>query len=195
MTKVIHRKIWEEAYGPIPLDENGRSYEIHHKNGDHYDDRLENLECLSIYDHFQIHKAQGDIMACCAISRRMAQPLELSPAEVKILSEEAKRKAIKRVKDGTHNFLGGSIQREHQARRKSEGSHNFINSNPNFIRNERGDLEIIYTCIDKSENKCKVSKTKYLKQTGPIETWEFVFHKTKEARSRISSLQDSKSRA
>ena len=30
-----YRKIWVERHGPIPLDENGRTYEIHHIDGDH----------------------------------------------------------------------------------------------------------------------------------------------------------------
>ena len=31
----IHRKIYQEKFGPIPKDEKGRSYEIHHIDGNH----------------------------------------------------------------------------------------------------------------------------------------------------------------
>lgn len=54
------RRIWINAFGPIPYDENGVSYEIHHINGDFTDDRLENLQCLSKKAHRDLHNAQGD---------------------------------------------------------------------------------------------------------------------------------------
>lgn len=47
-----HRKIWKEANGPIPLDEFGRSYHIHHIDGDPTNNELSNLLCLSPNDHF-----------------------------------------------------------------------------------------------------------------------------------------------
>ena len=67
-----YRKIWEEAFGPIPLDESGRTFEIHHINGDHYDNRLENLLCVSIDEHYEIHLSQGDLQAAAAIAQRMS---------------------------------------------------------------------------------------------------------------------------
>lgn len=46
----LHRRIWEDAYGPIPED-----HHIHHKNGDNTDNRLENLECILKRDHHLKH--------------------------------------------------------------------------------------------------------------------------------------------
>ncbi|MNK39740.1 hypothetical protein D3C87_583600 [compost metagenome] len=66
-----YRGIWEEVNGPIPRDENDRAYEIHHINGDHSDNRIENLQCVRIEEHFQIHLDQGDMRAAAAIARRM----------------------------------------------------------------------------------------------------------------------------
>lgn len=49
-TYALHRKIWEDTFGEIPLE-----YHIHHKNGDTTDNRLENLECIHKSKHHSIH--------------------------------------------------------------------------------------------------------------------------------------------
>lgn len=69
---INYRKLWENSYGVIPKDEDGRSYEIHHIDGNRNNNDLINLSCVSIKDHYQIHLNQGDIMACIAISFRMS---------------------------------------------------------------------------------------------------------------------------
>jgi hypothetical protein len=50
VTKQLHRVIWEEAYGEIPPN-----HHIHHKNGVKTDNRLENLELMSQFDHSMHH--------------------------------------------------------------------------------------------------------------------------------------------
>ena len=47
-----YRKLWEQNYGPIPKDETGRTYDIHHIDGNRKNNSLDNLICLSIEDHF-----------------------------------------------------------------------------------------------------------------------------------------------
>ena len=71
-----HRRIWHDHYGEIPIDENGISYEIHHINGNRNDNRIENLMCVSIEEHYNIHYKQGDTYACAAILRRMVDNIE-----------------------------------------------------------------------------------------------------------------------
>lgn len=66
-----YRKLWEDAYGKIPVDENGVSYEIHHIDGNHHNNNLQNLKLVSIQEHYDIHFAQGDILACALIAKRM----------------------------------------------------------------------------------------------------------------------------
>ena len=46
-----HRRVWEGANGPIP-----DGYEMHHVNGDTLDNRIENLQCLRMFDHRSGHK-------------------------------------------------------------------------------------------------------------------------------------------
>ena len=45
-TTLLHRLIYEEAHGKVP-----RGHEVHHKNGNKTDNRLENLEMLSSVEH------------------------------------------------------------------------------------------------------------------------------------------------
>jgi len=75
MTK-IYRKIWENNFGPIPKDEDGRTYEIHHIDGDKSNNNIENLKCVSIKDHYNIHYQQGDWIACLRMSHRMSLTIE-----------------------------------------------------------------------------------------------------------------------
>lgn len=44
-----HRLIWESYYGPIP-----EGYDVHHIDGDTYNNDIDNLECLSHEDHAKI---------------------------------------------------------------------------------------------------------------------------------------------
>ena len=95
---MTYRKIWEEAHGPIPKDKDGRSYEIHHIDGEHSNNSLENLVAVSIEEHFDIHYKQGDIFACKLIASRYG----LQKADLSELTKEqwAKRSAAERKEIG-----------------------------------------------------------------------------------------------
>lgn len=69
--KKNYRQIWIDHYGEIPIDEEGRTYDIHHKDGNKSNNDIKNLIALSIKDHFDIHFKQGDTEACKAISLRI----------------------------------------------------------------------------------------------------------------------------
>lgn len=133
-----YRKIYEQHYGPIPNDEDGRTFEIHHIDGNPENNSKENLVALTIQEHYDIHYSQGDFNACQLIA---AQRMNKTPEE---LSELARFLALKqiedgthhwlkrvdgssvssdRVKNGTHNFLGGEIQRQTHQRMKDDGTH------------------------------------------------------------------------
>jgi hypothetical protein len=53
-----YRKIWEQTHGTIPKDENGRTYDIHHIDGNRKNNSVDNLICLSVEDHYKIHLKQ-----------------------------------------------------------------------------------------------------------------------------------------
>lgn len=66
-----YRKLWIDYYGEIPKDKEGRSYEIHHIDGNRKNNDISNLKCLSIQEHYNLHKEQGDWMACNRMRERM----------------------------------------------------------------------------------------------------------------------------
>ena len=134
--RVNYRRIWEENFGPIPKDELGRSFHIHHIDGDHDDNSLDNLQCVSMQEHYDIHLRQGDWAACI----RLARNLNRSQEEISELARLSSRRLVasgshhllggegnrKRVANGTHNLLGGEIQRRASQKRVANGTHNFL---------------------------------------------------------------------
>jgi len=115
--KVNYRRIYESYYGSIPNDKSGRTYEIHHIDGNRNNNDPSNLLALSIQEHYNIHHARGDWGACYAIARRMRK----SPEE---LSELSKKHNQKMLEEGNHPFSGGDLQRK----RLDQGTHHFQGS-------------------------------------------------------------------
>lgn len=95
--KIDYRKIWQNHYGAIPKDSDGKPYEIHHKDGNRENNAIDNLICVSIKEHYDIHYKQGDYGACVLIAKRMNLPANyLSEIQTGI-----KRPGIGGVKKGT----------------------------------------------------------------------------------------------
>lgn len=92
------RRIYLSKHGYIPVDEFGRKFDIHHIDGDHSNNDIENLMAISLEDHYNIHLASEDWGAC----RLIAMRLNKSPAEISDLNRRA---ALKRFEDGTHHFI------------------------------------------------------------------------------------------
>lgn len=92
-----YRKIYQNHYGPIPKDVDGRTYEIHHIDGNHSNNEPSNLMSITVKEHYDIHYAQKDYGACLLISRAMA----ITPEEKSKLAEMY---AQQRVKNGSHHF-------------------------------------------------------------------------------------------
>lgn len=133
----VYRKIYEENFGPIPKEPNGRSYEIHHIDGNHSNNDPSNLIAVTIQQHYNIHFLQGDYRACAIIAGKMG----CSPEEISQLASLAAKKrvsngthpwlgsknpSIKKIKDGSHNFLNPDWQKEKAALRNERGTHNFL---------------------------------------------------------------------
>lgn len=105
-----YRSIWEKQNGKI-----SEGYEIHHIDGNHFNNSLSNLKCVSIQEHYSIHMQQGDWMACSAIMMRM-----------NITSEGRKRIHALAMKErdqtGSKNpMYGRSAIREHNFKWYNDG--------------------------------------------------------------------------
>lgn len=94
---VDYRRLWRKYHGAIPLDELGRRYDIHHKDGNRENNEIENLMCISMQEHMELHINQGDWAAAFRIAQRMG----ISPA---IKSELMSQSNKKRLAAGTHPF-------------------------------------------------------------------------------------------
>jgi hypothetical protein len=97
MSSYHHRKIYEQHKGPIPKDEDGKSFEIHHKDGNRENNQIDNLLCVTIKEHYKIHYEQGDFGACVLIAKRMNLP----PDHISKIQSGKKRPGIGGVKKGT----------------------------------------------------------------------------------------------
>jgi hypothetical protein len=109
-------------HGTIPTDADGRTYEIHHLDGDCTNNSVDNLVALSIKDHYDLHFKQRDWAECHAMAIRM----NLSPEEI---SKNASMANKTRLSNGTHKFLNSSWQRDKAHKQLLSGTHNFIGPN------------------------------------------------------------------
>ena len=143
---INYRKIFEQNFGPIPKELNGRTYEIHHIDGNHENNEPSNLKAVTIQEHYDIHQSQGDYSACLLISKR----LKLSPEEISTIARENAKKQLENgthpflnpevgtrsIVNGTHNFFGGEIQRKSNRRRVENGTHHLLRENSLRIQNK-----------------------------------------------------------
>lgn len=179
-----YRRIYVKHYGPIPIDEDGRRYEIHHIDGNRKNNDPTNLTCLSIKEHYDIHYAQGDWGACF----RMAERMKLHPEEISMLatksnlkrskegknpftdSEFHRKHALERVRNGTHNFLGGETSRKLALRRVQEGTHIFLGGEvQRKVQQKRvkeGSHHLLFGEIQRKSNKERLEKGTH-NLTGP----------------------------
>ncbi len=118
-----YRKIYENHTGAIPIDNDGRTYEIHHIDGNHSNNEPSNLKAVTIQEHYDIHYSQGDYGACWFI---LSQRLSLPPEEK---SEIARLNALRRVANGTHPFLDSNLSTQTQLNRVAAGTHHFLDGN------------------------------------------------------------------
>ena len=110
-----YRQIWKNHYGKIPKDENGISYQIHHIDGNRFNNNIENLMCVSIMEHYEIHLKQGDFAAAHVIKTKMENYEQSLGWNHK---EETKQKISKSLK-GKYIRNEESIKRQIESRIKN----------------------------------------------------------------------------
>lgn len=120
-------KIYKQHHGEIPRDSQGRSYDIHHIDGDYTNNDISNLMALSIEEHYKLHRAQEDWGAAWSVAKR----LKISQQEK---SEITRNMNLARAKAGTHwsqvtskvgthPFQNLEFQRKMTAIQLSRGTH------------------------------------------------------------------------
>jgi len=104
---IDYRKKWENHYGPIPIDKNGITYDIHHIDGNRNNNDITNLKAVSLEEHCKMHLEQGDLLSAYLVAKRMGKYFigwnhkeetknKMSKAKTgKKLSEETKKKISK----------------------------------------------------------------------------------------------------
>jgi|14_taG_2_1085336.scaffolds.fasta_scaffold72770_2 hypothetical protein len=60
MKRINYRWLWEKEFGPIPKEPNGRSYQLHHIDGNAENNNFSNLLLVTLDEHIEIHRKQGD---------------------------------------------------------------------------------------------------------------------------------------
>jgi hypothetical protein len=128
--RVDYRKIWVEAYGEIPLDENGQSYEIHHIDGNRKNNSINNLMCVSLQEHFDIHYKQGDFGAASLIADRMGK---VAPSGWTRSTESVQRGLDTKKRNGTDKQSKEHIRRRVEARKRN-GNHKHSEETKQKIR-------------------------------------------------------------
>lgn len=166
-----YRKIWSDYYGPIPVDENGITYDIHHVDGNRKNNDISNLVALSLKEHYELHLKQGDYLAAHMISERLGKKLyfwhhneetkkKISKAKIgKKLSEEHKKK-LSKAKTGKklsekHKQKMSSAKRSKYKRGQQHGL--FGKKRPEHSAKLKGRKGIIHT--DESKQKMSIAKT------------------------------------
>lgn len=184
-----YRKIWIEHFGKIPVDEDGRSFEIHHIDGDRTNNDISNLMCVSIKEHYDIHLKQGDYSAASYIASRM----KIKPEDLKIIRSKATKKAYANGMKIKHSEKSKLLISEAAKKRNQklikEGKHNFITDNPVHKRIKTGnhnwqkDKNTI-PCYDKKGNYLRIPSDLYHNQVGPKDNWEYVHNTSTEGKKR-----------
>jgi hypothetical protein len=92
-----YKKEWIKHHGAIQKDEYGRTMEIHHIDGDCTNNHIDNLICLTIAEHYEIHYWQEDWYAAGKIAAKM----KLSHEE---LAELARKQGKESYDNGSNAF-------------------------------------------------------------------------------------------
>jgi hypothetical protein len=152
-----YKKIWIKHNGTIPKDENGRPYEIHHIDGNHNNNNIDNLMCVSIKEHYDIHYNQEDYGACVLIAKRMNFPLDY----VSNIQKGKKRPGIGGVKKGTIPWNKGKTG--YKLNLSDEGRKKMAQSSKKTAKIKDDDIQ---TILEKFYNKISIEDDRIGKIRG-----------------------------
>lgn len=147
----IYRQIYEHHFGPIP-----KGYHIHHKDGNKANNDINNLQCVTAQEHYDIHKSQGDYGACWAMV--VTGHISISPEERSLLVRQQQNEL---VKQGKHPWLtredGTSVsfdRKDHNSKIVSKTQKKLVEAGKHHFLKENRDSEM-------DSKKSKTLKKRY----------------------------------
>lgn len=213
-----YRKLWEQHHGPIPKDEYGRTYDIHHIDGNRKNNSLDNLVCLSIEDHYKIHlkqfeetKSEKEFASLVFLSKRMNRTIESltgwtrsDETKEKIRQTLTGKKRPKEVIEKVSKKLKGHKWTEEQIKSRIEGLKNFYKENDRDSRTEwreniskahKGKVLSESTKEKLAKYNSKLTDTEVLEIVNLInqgKTYKFISDKYGISQSQITSIKQKK---
>ena len=154
-----YRKIWE-TYNKQSIPDN---FEIHHVDGDNTNNNPNNLICVSIEEHLEIHKSQNDWGAVQAILMRVDN--------MDGISEAASKFQKQLIKEGKHNWQKMSkeersdLSKEIMQKRISDGNPAFLGIEDPIENARNAGLIAAERCAGFLDTKSKSHGSKYVKGT------------------------------
>jgi hypothetical protein len=213
-----YRKLWESIHGIIPKDSSGRTFDIHHIDGNRKNNSIDNLICLSLEDHYKIHlkqfeetKSEKEFRSLIFLSSRINKSVNNLTGWT--VSQETKDKirntlkGKKRPDEVVKKFqekLKGYKWTEEQVNSRIEGLKNFYKENDRESRSEwrkniseshKGKTLSDETKLKLSKHNSKLSDNDVLEIITLInngKTYKFISEKYNISQSQITSIKQKK---
>ena len=213
-----YRKLWEQTHGPIPKDEFGRTYDIHHIDGNRKNNSIDNLICLSLEDHYKIHlkqfegtKSEKEYASLVFLSNRLNKSTDVitgwtrsDETREKIRQTLKGKKRPKEVIDKVSEKLKGHVWTDEQIESRKKGLKNFYKENDRESRTEwrknisdahKGKILSETTKEKLSKHNSKLSDNEVLEIVELInqgKPYKFISDKFNISQSQITSIKQKK---
>lgn len=213
-----YRKLWESIHGIIPKDSSGRTFDIHHIDGNRKNNSIDNLICLSLEDHYKIHlkqfeetKSEKEFRSLIFLSSRINKSVNNLTGWT--VSQETKDKIRNTLKGKKRPYevvkkfqekLKGYKWTEEQVNSRIEGLKNFYKENDRESRSEwrkniseshKGKTLSDETKLKLSKHNSKLSDNDVLEIITLInngKTYKFISEKYNISQSQITSIKQKK---